>query len=62
MKLEPDVSTVYKYIHALSTKIVTPTIIDPFDVKSISNNMNKVLPSFLSKVTLNQIFGITINS
>ena len=37
-KIEPDVSTIYKYLDALSKKVVTPTLIDPTDLTTILNN------------------------
>ena len=40
MKLESDVSTIYKYIDALSNKIVTPTPIDQTDIRTIPYNIN----------------------
>ena len=34
MKLEFDISTIYKYIDALSNKIITPTLVNPIDLKT----------------------------
>ena len=48
MRLESDVSTIHKYISALSNKIDTPTLIDPINLKTIMNNIQKVLPTYLS--------------
>ena len=47
-KLESDMFTIYSYLNTLSTKIVTPTLIDPTDLKIILNNIQTVVPSYLS--------------
>ena len=33
-KLEADVATIYNYINTLGSKIVTPMLIDPIDLKT----------------------------
>ena len=38
-KLESDVSTIYNYIDSLCNKIVTPTLTDPVDLRTILNNI-----------------------
>ena len=48
MKLESHVPTIYKYVDALSNKIVTPTLIDLIYPKIILNNIDKGLSSYLS--------------
>ena len=47
-KLESDMSTIYSYINTLSYKIVTPTLINPVDLKTILNNVQTVIPLYLS--------------
>ena len=43
MKLDSDVSTIYKYIDAVSNISVTPTSIDPIDLKTILINYYLVI-------------------
>ena len=45
-KLECDVATIYNYIDSLGNKIVTPTLIDPVDLRAILNNIQNIIPSY----------------
>ena len=47
-KPEADVAIVYNYISTLGSKIVTPMLIDPIDLKTILTNIQAVIPSYLS--------------
>ena len=47
-KLESDVSIIYSYINTLSSKIVTQAFINHVDLKSILNNIQTIIPSYLS--------------
>ena len=50
-KLEEDVATTYHYINTLGSKIVTPMIFDPADLKTILPNIQTVITSYLSLPT-----------
>ena len=39
-KLESDVYTIYSYINTLNNNIVTPTLTDPVDLKTIPNDID----------------------
>ena len=47
-KLEADVATIYNYTNTLRSKIVTPMLVSPIDLKTILTNIQAVFPSCLS--------------
>ena len=47
-KLESDVSIIYNYIDSLGNKIVTSNPTDPVDLRTMSNNIKKVIPKYLN--------------
>ena len=47
-KFEADVVTTYNYIPTLWSKIVTPMLIDPIDLKTIHTNIQAVLLLYFS--------------
>ena len=47
-QLEPDVSTVYSSIDSLSNKVITLPLTDAVDLRTILNNIQKVIPKYLS--------------
>ena len=46
--LEADVATICNYINTLGSKIVTPMLINPIDLKTILTYIQAVIPSYLS--------------
>ena len=48
MKLGSVFCSIYKYVNALSNKIVRSTLIDPIGLITILNNLDKALPSYIS--------------
>ena len=47
-ELEEDVATIYSYISTLGSKTVTPMLISPVDLKTILNNNQALILSYLS--------------
>ena len=47
-KLEADIATIYNYINTFGSKFVTPTLINPIDLKTILTNIQAVIPSYLN--------------
>ena len=48
MKQDLNISMIYKCIHALDNRIVTPTVTDMVNLTTISINIKKALPNYLS--------------
>ena len=46
-KLESDVLTIYNYIDSLSYKVIIPMQIDPVYLRTILNNVQKVISKCL---------------
>ena len=47
-KLKSNESTIYNYKDSLGSKIVTPTLVDPVDIRTKLNNIQKVIHTYLS--------------
>ena len=46
--LEADIFTIYNCTDSLGNQVVTPTIIKPVDVRTILNNIQNIIPKYLS--------------